>query len=518
MPDPDSVNGSPVSAFLAQAARRFGPKTCLIHGTDRWSFAEFDAIVDRLASGLAAQIPPGERACLLMANRPEFVLLQAALERAGIVRVPLNARLTAVEVTSIIADCGARAVFHDTSTAGRLGKLNAGRPLWVCAVDAAAATGGPGYADLLAAPVDAARLHVAGPDDLCSINYTSGSSGKPKGVMLTHRNWGGVYRNMLIDRDIRGDDVLAHVGPLSHASGTYFVPWFLRGATNVIIEGGTVENLLRAIDGLGVTTFTCVPTFLTRLVNHPGIDACDVSTVRAIGYGAESIPRNTLEKALARFGPVLTQNYGLTEAMMTCVTLSPEDHFAPDGTLRIGALGRAYSFVEVVIRAPDGTPAAPGEIGEITVRSDHMMTGYWGRPDATAETLRDGWLWSGDLASIDESGLITLRGRSKEMLISGGFNIYPQEVEAVLTSCPGVIEAAVVGIPDPDWGEIAVAFVAPTPGPKTTAEDILDFCKPILGIKTPKRLHLVDALPKTGNGKVDKKGLRAEVMAECVDK
>ena len=159
------------------------------------------------------------------------------------------------------------------------------------------------------------RLHLASSEDLCSINYTSGSSGRPKGVMLTHRNWMAVYMNMLIDRDILGTDIVAHVGPLSHASGTYLMPWFLRGATNVIINGGTADNLLRAIDELRITTFTCVPTFLTRLVNHPEFKNYDLQSLRAIGYGAEPIPRNTLEKAIDRFGPILTQNYGLTEAI-----------------------------------------------------------------------------------------------------------------------------------------------------------------------------------------------------------
>jgi len=514
MPDSASA-GAPVSVFTAQAARRFASHTALTHGRQRWTFAEFDAVVDRLASGLAAQMPMGERACVFLSNRPECVFLQAALERAGIVRIPVNARLTAHEVAAIVADSEAVVLFYDASTADRLGPLEeAQKPLWLSAVDSGAAVNGPAYADLLKSPVTPARLHRAGWEDLCSINYTSGSSGRPKGVMLTHRNWLAVYRNMLIDRDIRGDDTIAHIGPLSHASGTYFMPWFLRGATNVIIEGGSADNLLRTIPELSVTVFTCVPTVLTRIVNHPEIDKYDLRSLRAIGYGAEPIPRNTLEKALGRFGPILTQNYGLTEAMMTCIKLSPQDHFAPDGAPRIGALGRAYSFVEVVLCAPDGTPVAPGEIGEITIRSEHVMAGYWRMPEETAKVLRDGWLWSGDLARMDESGLITLAGRSKEMLISGGFNIYPQELEAVLTSCPRILEAAVIGVPDAKWGEAAVAFVSTAPGVSSEIGPIVEFCKPILGFKTPKQFIVLPSLPKNGNGKVDKIVLRDRLGAE----
>jgi acyl-CoA synthetase (AMP-forming)/AMP-acid ligase II len=332
--------------------------------------------------------------------------------------------------------------------------------------------------------------------------------------MLTHRNWAAVYRNMLIDRDIRGDDVLAHIGPMTHASGTYFVPWFLRGGASVIVEGGTVDGLLTAIETHRVTVFTCVPTVLTRIVNHPALDRHDLTSLRMIGYGAEPIPRNTLEKALAKFGPILVNNYGQTEAMMTVTNLPAADLFVP-GTNepRVGCIGRPYTFVEVVLRGPHGQPVASGEIGELTIRSDHVMRGYWRMPEETAKALRDGWLWTGDLARTDAAGFITLTGRSKEMLISGGQNIYPLELEAALTSCPGVLEAAVVAQPDPDWGEIAVAFVSVTTDFTLGAEAIRTELKPRLGIRTPKRIEIVPSLPKTSNGKVDKNRLRQDLLA-----
>jgi acyl-CoA synthetase (AMP-forming)/AMP-acid ligase II len=501
--------GAIPAALMSQAARRHAGRVALRHGERAWSFAEFDAAADRIASGLARRLSPGARVALFMANCPEYLLLQCAIERAGLVRVPVNGRSTAHELDTIIADCEPEALFYDASTADRL----VGGPFWCTRVDAHEARGGPAFAVLDSSVADPALLNNASLDDLASINYTSGTSGRPKGAMLTHRNWAALYRNMLIDRDIRGDDVLAHIGPLTHSSGTYFVPWFLRGAASVVVEGGSVENLLRAIDRRRVTVFTCVPTVLTRIVNHSALERHDLSSLRAIGYGAEPIPRNTLEKALRRFGPILTQNYGQTEAMMTCTTLSAAEHFDPvTGEPRIGCIGRPYTFVEIVLRAADGTPVATGEIGEITVRSDHVMRGYWRMPEETAKVLRAGWLWTGDLARMDASGLVTLTGRSKEMLISGGHNIYPQELEAVLTSCPGILEAAVVGRPDPDWGEIAVAFVSLAEDAKLSADDIRAAVKPRLGIRTPKRIEIVPALPKTGNGKVDKK-LLCERMA-----
>lgn len=507
MTDSTSLGATP-SALMAQAARRHAGRIALRFGERSWTFAQFDAAVDCLATGLAARLAPGARVALFMANRPEYLLLQSAVERAGLVRVPVNARSTAHELNMILADCTPGALFHDTATADRIGQTSL-PDLWTACVDGDAANGGAVFAALADTAADLAQLHHAALDDLASINYTSGTSGRPKGAMLTHRSWAALYRNMLIDRDIRHDDIIAHVGPLTHSSGTYFVPWFLRGGTSLIVEGGTVDGLLAAIERQKVTVFTCVPTVLTRVVNHPELDRFDLSSLRMIGYGAEPIPRNTLDKALAKFGPILTQNYGQTEAMMTCTTLPASEHFdAESGALRIGCIGRAYTFVEIVLRVPDGREVAPGEIGELTVRSDHVMRGYWQMPDETAKVLRDGYLWTGDLARMDETGLITLAGRSKEMLISGGHNIYPQEVEAALTSCPGVLEAAVLGVPDPDWGEIAIAFVSLAEASSLGPADIVAAVKPRLGIKTPKRIEILSALPKTGNGKVDKKLLR----------
>ena len=326
--------------------------------------------------------------------------------------------------------------------------------------------------------------------------------------MLSHRNWRGVTRNMLIDRRIKGSDRLAHIGPLTHAAGTYFAPFFLRGACSVVVEGGTVEALLAAIEKHKITGFTCVPTLLTRIVNHKDADRYDLQCLDFVFYGAESIPRNTLEKALARFGPILTQNYGLTEAMMTCAFLPSEHHFDGSGALRAGCIGRPYTFVDIVLRAPDGTPVAAGEVGEITIRAEHMMQGYWRLPEETAKTVRDGWLWSGDLARMDKDGFITLAGRSKDMIISGGFNIYPQEVEACLTGSPGILEAAVVGVPSEEFGEMAVAFVTPAPQADLDGETLSQWCKPRLGIKTPRRWRIMAELPKSSNGKIDKVAIR----------
>ena len=347
-----------ISAYVGNAVRRFGSRTALIEGGRRWTFAELDSLVERLARGLAACLPPGGRVGLFMANRAEYILLQMALERASLVRVPLNARYTAFEVANVVKDCGAQALFFDSATAKRVDKLSI-PGFWYAEVASDNAQGGPSWAALIRLGERSGPAAPPDYDDLCSINYTSGSSGEPKGVMLTHRKWFSVYKNMLIDRDIWGSDRLAHVGPLTHASGTYVAPFFLRGATNIVVEGGRVEALLEAIERHKVTAFTLVPTVLTRIVNHPGIDGRDLSSLRWISYGAEAIQTHTLEKALALFGPILSQNYGLTEAMMTCSQLLPQEHFLAQGdfsALRLGTIGRPYSFVDIELRDCEGRP------------------------------------------------------------------------------------------------------------------------------------------------------------------
>lgn len=504
---------------IRHAMRRFRTHTALIDDHRRWTFDELDQIVERLSGALQSTLEPGDRVCLFMQNRSEYIFLQLALERAGLVRVPLNTRYTAYEVERSLDDCEAAAIFCDSSTVGKLDNVRS-RPLWICPVDGDAVSGSSWNELMSHTGRPACPSHDF--DALCSINYTSGSSGEPKGVMMSHRNWRSVYQNMLIDRSIESGAKLAHIGPLTHASGTYFTPFLLRGAASVIVASGPLDIFLSTIEREKITAFTCVPTVLTRILNHADLEDFDLSSLRWIGFGGEGIPHNTLKKALAKWGPILTQNYGLTEAMMTCSFMSGDEYLIP-GTgeepgIREGCIGRPYTFVDLVIRNQDGSEVDIGDVGEITISSEHVMRGYWRKPEETARVLRDEWLWSGDLARQDEEGYIYLVGRSKEMFISGGFNIYPAEVESCLSGCPGVQAAAVIGVPDESLGELCVAFIAVERGVDLTEAMCERHCKPIIGFRTPRRWVFVNQLPLTGNGKVDKASLKASLEPQGAER
>lgn len=492
-----SLDTGVVPARHAQAAAaRFADRLALIDGQRQWTHGEFWTSVERLARGLRAHgLRRGDRVVLWMHNRAEMLLAGCAIEAAGLVRVPLNARLTSGELARTCADCEPRLLVVDSAHANELpGSIDA-----IC-VDA---DEWPSWF----VDDDQVELYCAEPADLCSLNYTSGSTGEPKGVMLSHRNWAAVYRNMLANRDIQADDRLLHIGPLSHASGAYFLPWFLRGAAS-IISAPRIGGLLASIEQHRATVLTCVPTLLTRVLQDTRIDRFDLSSLRQIGYGAEPISPNTLRAAQRRFGPVLVPNYGLTEAMMTVCTL-PAAEMLRDGEPRLGVLGRPYHGVEVVLRNEAGHPVADGEVGELTVRADHVMQGYWRKPAETALALRDGWLWSGDLARREPDGVYVIAGRRKDMLICGGFNIYPQEVAMVIAACPGVDDVAVLGLQDEQWGEIPVAFVA---GQDLQQRELVAWSRPQLGLRTPKRWFLCSELPRTVAGKIDIQQLRAELL------
>ena len=498
-----------IAHLLARAARLHASLPALALGTRTLaSYAELGARVACLAGGLAARLQPNDRVALVMKNGPAYLELMFACWHAGLVVVPINAKLHPKELEFILADCGARLCFASHDLYPALVPLVGG------ALEAVIDADGPGYAELRAAAPVAIASRGAG--DAAWLFYTSGTTGRPKGVTLTMRNLMAALLNYFSDVDsIAPGDAIIHAAPMSHGSGFYMLPHVAHGGLNVVPDSGgfdpaEIYELLQV--HRGVTMFAA-PTMVKRLVDHPV--AADSSNLKTIVYGGGPMYVADCEAALARFGNKLVQIYGQGESPMTITCLPRSAHVErahPRYAERLASVGPAFTGVEVCVANADDEPLPPGEIGEILVRGDTVMAGYWNNPAASAETLRKGWLHTGDVGSMDEDGFLTLKDRSKDVIISGGSNIYPREVEEVLLRHPAVSEVSVVGQADAEWGEIVIAFVVPRGASPDTA-DLDALCLDhIARFKRPKRYVMVEALPKNNTGKVLKTRLR-ELLA-----
>ena len=483
-------------ALLDQAAARHGDRGAVFSGEQQlhtWSALRERAL--RLAATLDG---PGQRIAIASENRPEIVELMFATWAAECTVVPINYKLHPREMLQIIEDSGAARVFASPKIGKELVDIT-GIP--VETVDS------QGYsARLTAAPADVPT--VTDPATLAWLFYTSGTTGRSKGAMLSHRNLMAMTVAHLADFDSPDHNCsLVHGAPMSHGSGLYIPPYVMRAARQVIPASGAFdpdEFLDLCEHHPGCSAFLA-PTMVQRLVATGRPKPRNLKTVV---YGGGPMYVHSLKKAMEAFGPIFVQLYGQGEAPMTITGLRRADHVCGDDWADdaiLGSVGYARSGVDVAVLREDGTPAAIGEIGEIVCRGDVVMSGYWNNPDATAQTLQDGWLRTGDMGSFDERGFLTLRDRSKDVVISGGSNIYPREVEEALLEHPGVEEAGVVGAPDEEWGEIVVAFIVGSATPEELDAHLLDR---IARFKRPKRYEYIDELPKNSYGKVLKRALR----------
>jgi long-chain acyl-CoA synthetase len=353
------------------------------------------------------------------------------------------------------------------------------------------------------------------------MNYTSGTTGKPKGVMLSNGNLHATTYAYLADVDQpRAGGATVYAAPLSHGAGLYCLVHVLKGSAHVVPASGgfDAEELLALGRHFKDVSLFAAPTMVKRLVDRASELSADSEGLRTIVYGGGPMYVADIEKAVAVLGPRFIQIYGQGESPMTITTLSREDvadRSHPRWRQRLGSVGRPHSCVEVRVADDNGRSLAAGQTGEILVRGAPVMLGYWNKPEASAATLRDGWLWTGDLGSLDEDGFLTLKDRSKDVIISGGSNIYPREVEEVLLTHPGVAEVCVVGRSHPDWGEEVIAFVVPRDGLKLDPAELDKLCmEQIARFKRPKHYRFVDALPKNNYGKVLKTELRDRLARE----
>lgn len=481
------------------------------------TYGELGRSTAALAGALRNQLGlrPGERVALTMSNCGPYLEVLFAIWHAGLVAVPANAKLHAREFEYIMEHSGARACFvtHDLADKlmplkGKAGKLEH----VICVED-------DEYGRLLAAePIELWRPE---PSDPAWLFYTSGTTGRPKGATLTHHVLIAMSLRYYADVDqVDTSDTMIHAAPLSHGSGLYALPHMARGSHQVTpssrgFDPAEICDLMGTYDRI---TMFAAPTMLTRLVNHPGIASARIDAIRTIFYGGAPMYVEDLKRALKVLGPRLIDIYGQGESPCT-ITYMPKWLHVDDGhprfEQRLASVGIARTGIEV--RVVDGSDCElpPGEVGEVITYSDMIMAGYWENPEASAETLRGGWLHTGDVGAMDEDGFLTLKDRSKDMIISGGTNIYPREVEEVLLLHPGVLECSVIGRRHPDWGEEVVAFVAVRPGEQVDEDGLERLCLDnIARFKRPKAYYFVDQLPKSSYGKILKTELRRRLEAK----
>jgi len=499
--------------LLRRTARRTPHKPAIRCGAVQWTYAEFDALCPRLAAGLAQHgVGPGERIAILARNSHAFAALRFALPQLGAVLVPVNFMLNAGEIAYILRHAGATllCVDHEFLETGRA----------ACALDTAvkALIGLPSEADAgtppgclsfdaLAACDTPAELTPAGADDLAQIIYTSGTESLPKGAMLTHSAIIWQYVSCIVDGEISEHDTLLHAMPLFHCAqlDVFLGPGIYVGASHVITSRPAPEQVLPRLAAHAVNSFFAPPSVWIGLMRSPLFAATDLAHLRKGYYGASIMPVEVLLELQGLLPRVRLWNfYGQTEIAPLATVLKPEDQLR-----RAGSAGRAVLNVETRVVRDDGTPVGVGEIGEIVHRSPQLLTGYFHDAERTAQAFEGGWFHSGDLATLDADGYITVVDRKKDMIKTGGENVASREVEEAIYRLPGVSEVAVVGISHPHWIEAVTAIVVKKSDATLAEAQVLEFCRGALAhFKIPKRVVFVDSLPKNPSGKLLKRELR----------
>lgn len=474
---------------------------------ERYTYGRLNGRVNRLANYLRRDlgVVKGDRVACLAFNRAEYIFLFFALSRLGVVLVPLNFRLALGEYDYFLKDCTPKALFFDADHLDTASKLrNKGGPEhWVCLDDDS--TLGPALAGLWdSLPADPLPEVDIVESDPQLIIYTSGTTGLPKGVILTHRaiTWNSF--NTQLGWDLRSTDrTILHAAMFYTAGWNVFtLPLFQVKAANILVSSFDPDLILDLIAKEGITVFFGVPTMFQMLIESPLFEAADLSSIRFLVSGGAALGTETREIFLRDKGIRIWEGYGLTE-------IGP-NNFMANG--KPGTFGTPMPLVDVRLIDDDGAPVGVGGEGEILLKGAHMSAGYWNKPEATAEAIRDGWFHTGDLGRVDEDGHYSIAGRKKDMIISGGANIYPAEIERLLEDHPAVAGVAVIGVPDPKWGEVPKAIIETAPGQTLDLAGALDFLADKLGrFKLPKYLTTVPELPRTpASGKIQKFILKEE--------
>jgi acyl-CoA synthetase (AMP-forming)/AMP-acid ligase II len=511
-----------IGTLVSRAATRYGDRVALECGTEQRTFAELGDRVNRLGHGLLALgLEPGDRVLDLQDNSITAVESDLAIRSAGLVRAALNARLHPTDWARITADSGARAIIVGERHA------DAARDV-LDAVEhvIVVAAGADSPYESIIARATGGSLPVRAADTFCGLHYSSGTTGHPKGAQRTHRNWMASVINMTHDvlgGPTRAGDCYVHAGPITHTSGLFVLPFLVAGSRQLVLPRWDADAFLEAVTERGATHTALVPTMIARLLAHPGADRQALRGLRMLGYAGAPMPPEQMRQAHERLTPNLVQYYGLVEAIPPVTVLDADDHargLADEPDL-LGSAGRPALGVEIAVVDEDGRAVPVGEIGEVITRGDHVMAGYWnadGRTDLS-KAVRDGWLHTGDLGRLGNDGRLWLVDRKGDMIISGGYNIYPREIEDVVAEVRGVREVAVLGVPDAEWGQRVVAFYTADDGTPVDEAMVMAHCRERLAsYKKPKELRRLDAFPVSSTGKIAKKQLAAELSAPGTDR
>lgn len=503
--------------YLDKGAQLGSERPCLTMGDSDLSYGEVQCISHRVGRALqGAGVAAGDKVAVLSSNDSTAFACVFGISRAGAVWCPINPRNEVSENRHVLGAFDCTCVIYHSHYASMVAQMRTGLPrvhTWVCLDQADADS--PSLEQWLHGVSDA-PLYVAPVDDVAMIAGTGGTTGQPKGVMLTGINLETMSALTLMGYPFQGRPVYLALAPLTHAAGVLCFPIMALGGRVVVMPKPDLDDFLALIPRHGVTHTFLPPTLIYMLLAHEKLARTPLKSLQCFWYGAAPIAAARLEEALTKIGPVMAQLFGQTEAPMMISMMAPNEHFLPDGSVareRLSSAGRPGPLVQVVIMGPEGRLLPTGEIGEIVIRSSLVMAGYYKNPAATAEAGMHGWHHTGDIGRLDAEGYLYIVDRAKDMIITGGFNVYSVEVEQALMQHPDVQDCAVMGLPDDKWGERVVAVLQPRAGRSVVADEVIGFVKARIGsVKAPKQIEVWPDLPRSKVGKVLKKDIRTELL------
>lgn len=515
-------------AILERNARLAAHLPALIDGSRRYTYAQHADRVRRLACGLQSRrVRRGDRVSILAMNCAEYFEAYAAAQWTGFILHTINFRLAPPEIEWMLADAEPRILIFEAQYTSLVDQLRSrlrsverlvcigDAPSWAESFESVLTDGGVDVGGDVGGDVPA----CASDDDDCLLAYTSGTTGKPKGVRHTNRSLARVAEVLSSELGLSGDTRLLAIAPVFHA-GASTLSWSaqFRGGCVVLHRGFDAQEVVRTIERERITAIHLVPTMVQALLEAPNLEQHDLSSLRMLMYAAAPMPVPLLRRALAKFGPILWNGYGQTEINLMTV-LRPHQHVLEGDvaqTRRLASVGQAHWQSAVRIVAEDGAICPAGTIGEVSARSETAMAGYWRNEAATAATIRDGWVLTGDMGYLDDEGYLFLVDRKKDMIISGGENVYSREVEDALMQHAAVLEAAVIGVPDARWGESVKAVVVLAAGAAVSGDGLIAHCRALIAAyKCPKAIEFVAELPRLNTGKINKRALREQFVAQA---